>query len=110
MGNVKPFVHPDGGRHGTRLDPSLGRDETTASPHAGKGFKAPVYGGGSNTSLLWVSGFSAMHHKSPCPEEHTQVTVALGRASLNMRLHTPSGETKEISFKVTRMRCSNHDN
>jgi len=45
----------------------------------------------------------------PCitnhPEEYTQVTVALGRASLNMRLHTPSGETKEISFKVTRMRC-----
>ena len=39
------------------------------------------------------------------PEEHTQVTVSLGRASLNMRLHTPSGETKEISFKVTRMRC-----
>jgi len=45
----------------------------------------------------------------PCitdhPEEHTQVTVSLGRASLNMRLHTPSGETKEVSFKVTRMRC-----
>jgi len=39
------------------------------------------------------------------PEEHTQVTVSLGRASLNMRLHTPSGDTKEVSFKVTRMRC-----
>jgi sorting nexin-17 len=39
------------------------------------------------------------------PEEHTQVTVSLGRASLNMRLHTPSGDTREVSFKVTRMRC-----
>merc|ERR1719334_602020 len=39
------------------------------------------------------------------PEEHTQVTVSLGRAGLNMRLHTPSGDTREVSFKVTRMRC-----
>lgn len=39
------------------------------------------------------------------PDEHTRVTVALGRASLNMRLYTPSGEIKETSFKVTRMRC-----
>jgi len=39
------------------------------------------------------------------PEPHTRVTVALGRASLNMRLYTPCGEIKEVSFKVTRMRC-----
>ena len=39
------------------------------------------------------------------PEPHTRVTVALGKAVLNMRLYTPSGEIKEVSFKVTRMRC-----
>lgn len=39
------------------------------------------------------------------PEPHTRVTVALGKAALNMRLYTPSGEIKEVSFKVTRMRC-----
>lgn len=45
----------------------------------------------------------------PCitdhPEEHTPATVALGRASLNMRLALAGGESREVSFKVTRMRC-----
>jgi len=39
------------------------------------------------------------------PEEHTRVTVALGRGSLNMRLYTPNGEIQEANFKVTRIRC-----
>jgi hypothetical protein len=34
------------------------------------------------------------------PEPHTRATLALGRAALNMRLYTPSGEIKEIVFKV----------
>jgi hypothetical protein len=35
------------------------------------------------------------------PEPHTRATLALGRAALNMRLYTPSGEIKEIVFKVS---------
>ena len=39
------------------------------------------------------------------PEPHTRATLALGRSCLNMRLYTPSGEIKEVVFKVTRIRC-----
>jgi len=39
------------------------------------------------------------------PEPHTRATLALGKTCLNMRLYTPSGEIKEVSFKVTRIRC-----
>ena len=35
------------------------------------------------------------------PEPHTRATLALGRAALNMRLYTPTGEIKEIVFKVS---------
>ena len=45
----------------------------------------------------------------PCvsdhPEPHTQVTVAIGRGCLSMRTVTTEGETREYSFKITRMRC-----
>ena len=45
----------------------------------------------------------------PCitdhPEPHTRVTVAIGKSVLNMRILSPSGETKEVCFKITRMRC-----
>jgi hypothetical protein len=34
------------------------------------------------------------------PEPHTRATLALGRAALHMRLYTPSGEIKELIFKV----------
>ena len=37
---------------------------------------------------------------SDYPEPHTRATLALGRAALNMRLYTPSGEIKELVFKV----------
>ena len=39
------------------------------------------------------------------PEPYTRATLALGRSCLNMRLYTPSGEIKEVVFKVTRIRC-----
>ena len=39
------------------------------------------------------------------PEPHTRATLALGKSSINMRLYTPSGEIKEVNFKVTRIRC-----
>ena len=45
----------------------------------------------------------------PCitdhPEPHTRVTIAIGRSVLNMRMVSPGGETSEVSFKITRMRC-----
>lgn len=39
------------------------------------------------------------------PEPHSRATLALGRSCINMRLYTPSGEIKEVVFKVTRIRC-----
>ena len=45
----------------------------------------------------------------PCvsdhPEPHTPVTVAIGRGCLSMRTVTQESETREYSFKITRMRC-----
>lgn len=42
---------------------------------------------------------------SDYPEPHTRATLAFGKSSINMRLYTPSGEIKEVVFKVTRIRC-----
>ena len=39
------------------------------------------------------------------PEPETRATLALGRSCINMRLYTPTGEIREVIFKVTRIRC-----
>ena len=45
----------------------------------------------------------------PCvtdhPEPHTRVTIAIGKSCLSMRILSPGGEVKEVSFRITRMRC-----
>lgn len=39
------------------------------------------------------------------PEAQSRATLALGRSCINMRLYTPTGEIREVVFKVTRIRC-----